>query len=205
LIILNRELKKSLSKLKTLYALLERQTEKFKKISGLECIQGCGICCEKDEIEASVLEFLPLAIELWKNGEALIYLEILLYLPEDSRCVFYRKNEETNIGGCGCYPYRGMICRLFGFSALPDKNGKLRLVTCNAIKSANPDKTAKAQDLIDNGFPVPVMSSFANELVNINPALGFARYPLNQAIRLAIEYIGFIIELNGKYKPDMGK
>ena len=49
---------------------LEEEINNFKSLTNLHCLSGCGKCCTKPDIEASPLEFLPLAFEWFKAGVA---------------------------------------------------------------------------------------------------------------------------------------
>ncbi|MFH1553157.1 MAG: YkgJ family cysteine cluster protein, partial [Candidatus Omnitrophota bacterium] len=90
-------------------------------------------------------------------------------------------------GRCLVYPFRGMVCRIFGFSALKDKYGNLRLATCSILKKNHPDKAKKAQELLDSGYQAPVITSFSMRMRGINPDLGGKLLPINQAIKAAME------------------
>ena len=50
------------------YLKLDREIANFTRQSGLHCIKGCGECCKKPDIEATPLEFLPLALKLFDEG-----------------------------------------------------------------------------------------------------------------------------------------
>ena len=53
------------------FSSLQKEIESFQGESGLSCVANCGFCCTKADIEASALEFLPLAYALYKKGEAM--------------------------------------------------------------------------------------------------------------------------------------
>ena len=57
------------------YLKLDREIAKVQLESGLHCISGCGECCKKPDIEATPLEFLPLALHLYDEGKAEKFLE----------------------------------------------------------------------------------------------------------------------------------
>ena len=46
---------------------LDEEIKKFQSWSLLGCALGCGKCCFKPDIEATPLEFLPLALKIFKT------------------------------------------------------------------------------------------------------------------------------------------
>ena len=59
------------------YTKLDREISKVQLESGMHCLSGCGECCKKPDIEATPLEFLPLALKLYDDGKAESFLEEL--------------------------------------------------------------------------------------------------------------------------------
>jgi uncharacterized protein len=168
---------------------LERASQSFQRESGLRCISGCGKCCFKSDIEATVLEFIPFAFHVFKEGKAMELLEQLKQ-PQGPFCTFLKAfTEEGGKGMCTEYQYRGMICRLFGFSARIDKYSQKQLVTCQIIKSEQAEHYQQATEKIKQGLPVPVMSQYYTKIQSIDPQLGSDFYPINTAIRKAIETV----------------
>ncbi|MBS3906954.1 MAG: hypothetical protein KGZ49_07945 [Syntrophaceae bacterium] len=53
-----------------LYSEMDRQTAEFRNATGLRCLPSCGQCCESAPPEATVIELLPAAEELFSRGEA---------------------------------------------------------------------------------------------------------------------------------------
>ena len=116
----------------TLYTELDGRIASFQGWSGLGCKFGCGKCCLKPDIEASPLEFLPFAVALHQEGLADEWLKKLD--ASSSICVIYNEGQ-GGAGLCSRYLHRGLICRLFGFSARLNKYGVRELVTCQVIKT----------------------------------------------------------------------
>lgn len=169
---------------------LDNEINLFQKKSELRCVASCGKCCTKPDIEASILEFLPFAYYAYKEGRAEEYLR-KVENPDTSICVllqpFLGKNDA---GFCGEYRSRGLICRLFGFSARTDKNGLRNLVTCSQIKVAQPTQYEEVSNSITSGeLQVPVMNHYFMMLYAIDYQLASRFYPINEAIRLAIETV----------------
>ncbi len=175
------------NEVKRLYKRLDAEIEAFQKSTTLHCLSGCGECCKKPDIEATPLEFLPLALQLFDEGKAEQALEDIKQ-KKDSLCYVFRPNV-TNFGGlCNEYPNRGLICRLFGYTARRDKEGKAELVTCKLIKEQQNEAYTKAIDDIKNGKKVVVMSDYYSRLSHIDHTL-VDFYPINQAMEKALETV----------------
>lgn len=162
----------------------------FQESSGIHCLTGCGNCCNKADIEASPLEFLPLAMHWFMNHEAEQKLELLLQ-NTSPMCVAYSPLSIDNLtqGSCIHYPYRGLICRLFGYGASKDKFGELRLVTCKIIKEQQQANYEEAVIMLKSKHYVPVFSDYYKRLSQIDFHLGNKILPINAAIREALEFV----------------
>lgn len=166
---------------------LDAEINLFQQASGLHCKAGCGKCCFKPDIEATVLEFLPFAYHLYKNKAAESFYDNLGH-HESSLCVLLSQSSLT--GMCGQYAHRGLICRLFGFSARTDKYGKRELVTCQIIKTEQSSEYKKAFSAVQSeAMPIPLMSRYHMLLVAIDDELARTHYPINLAIKKAIEIV----------------
>jgi len=171
---------------------LDNHLKKSSGESGLRCPDFCGACCRKSDIEASPIEFMPLAAWLYKTGKVEEVLE-RLDNPPHSWCVCFdpeasRKGE----WGCQYYEHRGLICRLFGFGYRLNRENKPVLVTCKIMKSTQSDAVAKAAEMAEsNPEEMPVFSNYFMRLLAIDPDLAVPQMPINQAIRVAIEKLYF--------------
>ncbi len=166
---------------------LEKEMDDFKAWSGLHCLPGCGKCCLKPDIEATILEFIPFAVHLYENGKATDWLE-KLSLHETSICTLL-DSRSTGSGQCTSYAYRGLICRLFGFSGRLSKYGQRELVTCSTIKTGQPEAIRHTATGVTTGAPMPLMSNYYYRLRSIDPGLSQEFYPINIAIKKAIETV----------------
>jgi uncharacterized protein len=170
------------------YNALDREITKFQTHSTLHCKFGCGKCCFKPDIEATVLEFLPFAAYLHQQGLAFDWLDKLKANPS-SVCLILNPTQ-SGAGLCSEYTHRGLICRLFGFSARTNKYGKRELVTCEIIKTEQKDRYEEAVSEIENNqLEVPLMHSYYLQLTAIDLELTRDFYPINQAIKRAIETV----------------
>ena len=106
-----------------------------------------------------------------------------------SICVILDESQE-GAGLCSQYPYRGLICRLFGFAARRNKFGKRELVTCTVIKTQQEGSYVSAESALgDEGQQVPVFTDYYERLRNLDPNLGGDLMPINQAIRRALDVV----------------
>jgi len=166
---------------------LDREISSFQSWSGLGCKVGCGKCCFKADIEATALEFLPFAQHLYEQDQAFEWLE-KIKTADDTICTILNPGQ-GGVGMCSQYRHRGLICRLFGFSARTNKYGKKELVTCQIIKEESAANFQKAVEKIDAGAEIPVMSQFYMRLHAIDFELAREFFPINEAIKRAIEII----------------
>jgi hypothetical protein len=135
-----------------------------------------------------VLEFLPFAHYLYKNDQAFEWLEKIKTTDNPELCVILNPLSDS-AGMCSEYPYRGLICRLFGYSARTNKYGKKELVTCQIIKSEQSAQFELAKERIESEGDVPLMSNYYMQLHAIDFTLAQQFLPINEAIKRAIETI----------------
>ncbi len=162
--------------------------------TGLGCPKGCRSCCLTPayNIEVSLLEFLPLSLHLWRYGLAERLLQRLEETGEEDPCVLFERNSDLlSNGGCTFYEYRPMMCRLFGISAMIGKTGEIKPVVCKIIKAYYPSSVQRfLQTTEDGSLVLPVFSHFRSRIEGIDPHLAERVYPINMALKRAIEFIG---------------
>jgi len=174
-------------KVEQVFKQLDRETEKFGAQSKLKCLTNCNLCCLKKGLEANVLEFLPFAYYLVKNNLHEAALDLLETEPEF--CINLSENKE--LGGCKSYEYRGLICRLFGYSGIRDKNGKLAIYTCSHIKNNQPENFKLASEKINSGMHIPLSTNFYSLIYYIDSQMASDYNPINVSIRKAIEKVAY--------------
>ena len=175
------------------YREMDERTEEFRKASGFKCPEGCGKCCMTDNIEASVIEFLPLAAHLWGINEAEKWMEIIRLLPDKRPCVLFEYDDENpGRGRCVFYDKRGLICRAFGYTASKDKYSVTKLIGCRVMREAFPEMFDRTRKAVSEGLYIPLMTVFAYRLMSLDQAMGRKFMPINKAIMAAIESIGFM-------------
>lgn len=168
---------------------LEQEIKSLQSTSGLHCIAGCGKCCIKPEIEATPLEFIPFAYHLYLNGHIEAHYDVLLTRKSAICSIFVPVPNSTVKGRCSEYQYRGLICRLFGYSAIRDKHNVASFITCAPLKDLEGDKVAKIRSDMNSGQSVPMMNDYYFKIRSIDPDLGTVLMPINQAILRAMEHV----------------
>ncbi|MEM8895918.1 MAG: YkgJ family cysteine cluster protein [Bacteroidota bacterium] len=173
-----------------IFEALDKAIADFQSVSGMDCFFGCGQCCTKPDIEASVLEFLPLASQFYEEGKDEEMYNLLSRDSLDTICINFKSHSTSHDRGlCTQYTNRGLICRLFGYSARVDKYGKNELVTCARIKNESRDAYEKGKVHVDQGGEIPVMSNYYRQLQGIDFELANQRLPINQAMLEALKIV----------------
>lgn len=159
----------------------DRQVAKFRGSSGLGCVQGCHMCCLNPNIHTTVMEFLPLAAQLVDSGrhEAIL---ARIESGNDRTCVVF--NPFSGPGSCSMYEQRGLICRLFGFTARTTREGAPQLVTCEPIRQ----RMEKTPEMITVAM-APQMSVYYMKLFGIDPYLSVRYLPINESIEQAVHLV----------------
>jgi len=191
-------------KVERIFKQLDKETEKFGKQSGLKCLTNCNLCCMKKGLEANVLEFLPLANYLVKNNLHEAALDLLDTNPE--HCISLAKTQiPGQTAGCSMYEHRGLICRLFGFSGVRDKNSRLSVYTCAPMKSEFSEEYQQAMSRINTDMHIPVVSDFYYQIYYIDSQMANDYNPINISIRKAIEKVAYYYACKPVRKTGKGK
>lgn len=181
------ELKEKVKAVEEVFERLDEAISSFQTATTLHCKFGCGKCCYKADLEATPIEFLPFAHYLYENDLALEWFD-KLRASESELCLILNPTQ-AGAGLCSEYVHRGLICRLFGYSARVNKYGRKELVTCQIIKTEQKDAYESAQKTISDDAPVPVMNQYYMQLHGIDPELAREFYPINKAIQRAVEVV----------------
>jgi uncharacterized protein len=181
---------KTAKKVEKVFSELDTQIATFQNKTSLHCIAKCNLCCMKKDLETSVLEFLPLAIHLYKNNLYEQFLDQLGQGHDYCICLSHLKIE-GQLTGCTQYAYRGLICRLFGFSGLINKNGIKKIYTCKEIKTAQAEKYESAITRINTKLKIPMASDFQMKIDQIDPGMANDVNPINISIEKAIDKVAY--------------
>ena len=177
---------------RALYRRLDRRIAAFRRAAGLACPPGCGECCLSPEVEATVLEMLPLALRLRRDGRLARTLAGLGSREPPRRCVFYSPDPLGAFGGhCTVYPWRPLLCRLFGFASVADPESRPELAVCGRMRAADPGSARAAAEAVAAGrLKAPVMRDWSLAAYRLDPALGSGPQPINTALKQALERVG---------------
>lgn len=195
---------KKVRAVENLFKELDKNIAKFQLKSQLHCISGCSTCCKNPKIDATALEMLPLAFHYYCQSGIETQLERIKSLNEkSSMCAIlaHLQISGNNNGGCKEYKYRGLVCRLFGYSAYLNKLSEKSIVTCKIIKEDQVDNFNKANLLINTGLKIPVWSDYYQKLKGIDSRLTDEMQPINYAIIEAMEYVLEYYSYRRPYKP----
>ena len=175
-----------------IYHDLDQKTVGFQLATGLRCLPECGVCCENSEVEATVLEALPAAEQIYRRREHEAVFSAIEQTQKWGRsvCVLYRPDPGfPGDGRCRYYDFRPVLCRLFGFAARRNKFGDIELCTCRIIKETNPEAVRRAEMLISEGFSAPVYHDSFMRVASIDPSKGYRCLPINLALKEALQYL----------------
>lgn len=185
-----QRLKQLSLQVETVFADIGQSYAQYQRDRGLFCRSGCGECCLHPGIEATVLEMLPLAYSLVEQNEAERTLDALAEQQQDS-CFFYQRHSaDGKMGQCSVYQKRPGICRLFGAAGYNGREGEVQLSVCKNIKADHP--VAYADTLIAlESDPPPMIRNGKEQIRQIDYELGGVNYPINEAMRQALEKVLF--------------
>ncbi len=188
-----------------LYSEIDERINRFKMISGIKCIEGCGQCCNTgaSSIEATIMEMLPLSLSIWQSGHADKWLENAGVMRGSDRCIFFPGHRLAGqYGCCTAYTLRPVVCRLFAFSTRIDKYGNSKISLCAPIRNSHENLEVRLNQVELAGEYPPVISVYAQRIYSMNPVLSSRLYPINQAFFLALEYCCFRIDYIQASMPD---
>lgn len=175
-----------IQKIETIQTEADKATKAFKNRYQIDCIEYCAECCKYNDINATPLEFLPLAWHFYKCGKLEELFERVSNYNKP-QCIF--SVFENGRWGCCVYPTRGLICRLFGFASVEDKHGKACFAACHSLKEKKPELVQHICQMINAGGKTPVIADFYRKLNMLDLNLGDELVPINQAIKEACEII----------------
>jgi Fe-S-cluster containining protein len=185
-----QRLKQLSLQVEAVFADIGQSYAQYQRDRGLFCRSGCGECCLHPGIEATVLEMLPLAYSLLEQNEAEQTLDALAEHQQDG-CFFYQRHSaDGKMGQCSVYQKRPGICRLFGAAGYNGREGEVQLSVCKNIKADHP--VAYAETLIAlESDPPPMIRNGKEQIRQIDYELGGINYPINEAMRQALEKVLF--------------
>lgn len=177
---------------KDVFREVDVKVEQLKALTGIHCPEMCGICCARSKVETTAIEMMPLAADLWEKNDADLWLERIEKAGSPDSCVFFNRDPDMEGNGrCSVYDLRPLICRLFGFYTVKDKNGDYVYGSCRMIKESYPEDYKKASELISQGMHPSSVTNYSIRLISIGSEMNRKMVPINTAAKIAIEQIGF--------------
>ncbi len=173
-----------------LYQTLDKDIFELRNQTGISCVENCVKCCTTPRIEATALEFYPLAYHLYKTGEAENVLTQIDEINDPTICpILNHLSFGGKRPGCTQYEHRGLICRLFTYSYGTDKYGVRRINACKTIRVEQPQQLDAVNKILQVKPLGPKTSNYYSQLqaIDFNEAHRF--YPIGNAIKVAIEKI----------------
>ena len=178
-----------LGAIQSLYSDLDRAQKRFTKTFDISCPEGCGSCCEHFFPDVTMAEAEYMAMGILFEGREEDVLEKLHSIKDRTFCPLYRKDSPYH---CTVYGVRPLVCRLFGASAVRDKNAKPAFGDCRwNTKTLN----LSSEDLEKHSEDLVIMGDYGLRLEEIQVE-DTATYPLDEALEKAILKIKFLLILN---------
>lgn len=194
-----------LKELISYYNEYDLRTSEIRDRSNFHCLPGCGACCmtASSNIEVAVFEIIPMAITIIQENQEEHILKLLSDPDISSKpCVIYQKvSESGNLGYCTRYGSRPLICRLFGGGARISKQGQRQLVLCKLLK----DNQYLSQAVLESvAEEMPLCSDAAAFVRGLNSDLDTQLFPINIALKMAIEWVLFRLHWLNPEAPEPG-
>jgi len=174
--------------LQTLYSEISEAFASFQQQSGLHCLSGCGHCCKNPQVEASILEMLPMALRFYEDNKLEEWLE-KLNDAENLPCLVYQSHSsDGKLGRCGQYQERPSLCRMFGVAGYFNKHQQVTLSICKYIREQYPELTIKRESEASQEH-TPMLIHWSYRLTQLEPTLIQERMPINRALKQALEKV----------------
>ncbi|WP_137168115.1 YkgJ family cysteine cluster protein [Salinimonas lutimaris] len=154
----------------------------------LHCLDSCGACCNKPDIEVTALEMLPLALHMFDQGTAEAELDSLEEASGFACKYYQRQSLDGQKGRCTVYHQRPGLCRMFGVAGYKSKSDMPTLSVCGLIKQAVPEKYAASLISLGNHKP-PMIAEGQARLAQLDYTLGTTMLPINEALKLALNKV----------------
>lgn len=180
---------------KNIYNQSEARIQAFKQATQLNCVPGCGDCCNRFEPYITVLEGLIIADYLTNNPKMLEKFQLRpSYEQSEVLCPFYVKDVCYH---CGIYDIRPLICRMFSFCCKKSPQG-LELQACTQIADYFSKEVVLANQLLQHGLDLPIYVEEYNKLCRVDFMLATDFHPLDRSVEIALESADQI--KNGTYQ-----
>jgi Fe-S-cluster containining protein len=174
--------------LQIIYDEMGKSFSEYQKTSGLLCLEGCGKCCNNPQVEASMLEMIPLALKILDDNKLEAWLEKLENSTQNHCLMYQPLSLDGSLGKCSVYGERPALCRMFGVAGYFNKYGKVSLSLCKLIREQN-GELAKNHEQTVSEEKTPMLITWSYRLAQLDPALIQKRMPINEALQQALEKV----------------
>ncbi|MCA9401527.1 MAG: YkgJ family cysteine cluster protein [Candidatus Omnitrophica bacterium] len=185
-----------ISKIMDVWRSKDQKVCSFAKTASIQCLPGCGRCCESPFVETSALEMLPVVEQIIADNQVDYWINRYGSRSNKGTCLFYEPDDMVpGNGRCLKYAYRPLICRLYGFVYRRNKNNIKNIITCKEIKRGLPDSVVSLSDT-SKLYPKAVnIHESIMEIKSIDPHLSRQQIPINQAFLSALNYLGLFLQI----------
>ncbi|MBN1356714.1 YkgJ family cysteine cluster protein [bacterium] len=177
-------------RIQRIYADIDRETSRVRRITGLICPPGCGSCCRSRKVESTPLELLPMVhhlVNIHAADEIIAQIDGA-EIRGDLQCVLFRPELDDSMAGCcSQYAHRPVLCRMFGFGARLNKFGDIQPHVCRVMHESQPEALERLIAL-GGEKKVPLYRSYFFRVASLKPDIGFKPLPINRALKLALNY-----------------
>ena len=178
-----------------------RDTAPMRDLSRFGCPEGCGSCCERFVPDIQPLEADYAALWILRNRPELASVQARAAAP----CPYYAPDRPE--AHCRIYGGRPLICRLFGFAAMSDKEGRRSYSLCWRMPglAGRPERSWEGNDLETAlGAVPPLMADFGFRLQGLSSPAPFPRPLIGEAIGDSLTRLRFLMALAGDEDNDPG-
>lgn len=177
-----REFSEKLSKL---YKEMSDSFSTYQSSTGWNCLSHCGKCCLNPDVEATLLEMIPMALRIYDEGTFDEWVQ-KLETSEQQYCLVYQPGASEGQGQCGRYQDRPSLCRMFGVAGYFDKNHDLTLSICKLIRDEYKIETVPTK--LDPE-KTPNFSQWSYKMAGLDQKLIQEKMPINQALLFALQKV----------------
>ena len=171
---------RSLAKqMEAVFDAIDQEVARYAADTGLACPNGCGACCEAQDIAITLLDALPMALD-WLDQGVAEAMAARLAEAHAAGCPVFEGTGDGR-GRCGRYAKRPSLCRAFGFAGVRRKDGLPVLTLCRLHKQQRTHVPAHV--------PPPLYEKFSRQLQGIHPQYGTELLPIREAMRQALEKV----------------
>lgn len=176
------------------YEEIDKEYKSFSEKAFIKCPPLCGNCCKSPNIEATILEMLPMALEIVTSDKI---HQVYSLLDGRQHCVaFIQSMIHQDQGQCNLYQYRPLVCRVFGAMKTKDKFAKSTFSSCQILKQSKITEIKNIEEDQDLLELAPSIGQWSQKIAQIMPSWGSTYYPINEALKQAIDKLILLKDLS---------